>query len=133
VQQSFHALLHEVSAEGRTVFLSSHTLSEVERVTQRLAILRQGRLVVVDSLENLRKVAVQRIEIEFAEHVPAQEFRALPGVRDVETKELTLTISFEGSADGVVKAAAAHEVRAIRPREDDLEDIFLRYYREAPE
>jgi ABC-2 type transport system ATP-binding protein len=133
VQQSFHALLHEVSAEGRTVFLSSHTLSEVERVTQRLAILRQGRLVVVDSLENLCKVAVQRIEIEFAEHVPAQEFRALPGVRDVEAKELTLTISFEGSADGVVKAAAAHEVRAIRPREDDLEDIFLRYYREAPE
>jgi ABC-2 type transport system ATP-binding protein len=133
VQQSFHSLLQEVSAEGRTVFLSSHTLSEVERVTQRLAILRQGRLVVVDSLENLRKVAVQRIEIEFAEHVPAQEFRALPGVRDVEAKELTLTISFEGSADGVVKAAAAHEVRAIRPREDDLEDIFLRYYREAPE
>jgi ABC-2 type transport system ATP-binding protein len=133
VQQSFHSLLQEVSAEGRTVFLSSHTLSEVERVTQRLAILRQGRLVVVDSLENLRKVAVQRIEIEFAEHVPAEEFRALPGVKDVEAKELTLTIGFEGSADAVVKAAAAHQVRAIRPREDDLEDIFLRYYREAPE
>jgi len=132
VQQSFHALLQEVSSEGRTVFLSSHTLSEVERVTQRLAILRQGRLVVVDSLENLRKVAVQRIEIEFAERVPAQVFRALPGVREVEAKELTVTISFEGSADAVVKAAAAHEVRAIRPREDDLEDIFLRYYREEP-
>ena len=132
VKQSFHALLQEVSSEGRTVFLSSHTLSEVERVTQRLAILRQGRLVVVDSLENLRKVAVQRIEIEFAERVPAQVFRALPGVREVEAKELTVTISFEGSADAVVKAAAAHEVRAIRPREDDLEDIFLRYYREEP-
>ncbi len=66
VQQSFHALLGEVSAQGRTVFLSSHTLSEVERVTHRLAILRQGRLVVVDSLENLRQVAVQRLEIEFS-------------------------------------------------------------------
>jgi ABC-2 type transport system ATP-binding protein len=130
VQQSFHALLREVSAEGRTVFLSSHTLSEVERVTHRLAILRQGRLVVVDSLENLRKVAVQRIEIEFGQPVPAEEFRALPGVEEVEAKDLTLTISFEGSADAVVKIAAAHEVRAIRPREDDLEDIFLRYYRE---
>jgi ABC-2 type transport system ATP-binding protein len=52
VQQSFHALLGEVSAQGRTVFLSSHTLSEVERVTDRLAILREGRLVVVDSLAN---------------------------------------------------------------------------------
>ena len=130
VQQSFHGLLREVGAQGRTVFLSSHTLSEVERVTQRLAILRQGRLVVVDSLENLRRVAVQRLEIDFGEEVGAEEFRSLPGVKEVEVKGLTLTIGFEGSADAVVKAAAAHEVRAIRPREDDLEDIFLRYYRE---
>jgi ABC-2 type transport system ATP-binding protein len=129
VQQSFHSLLAEVSAQGRTVFLSSHTLSEVERVTQRLAILRQGRLVVVDSLENLRKVAVQRLEIEFSEPVAADEFRALPGVTEAHAEGRTVTVGFEGSADTVVKAAAAHEVRAIRPREDDLEDIFLHYYR----
>ena len=132
VQQSFHALLREVSEQGRTVFLSSHTLSEVERVTQRLAILRRGRLAVVDSLENLRKVAVQRLEIEFGERVDPARFRPLPGVKGVDAKERTLTISFEGSADAVIKAAADHEVRAIRPREDDLEDIFLRYYRETP-
>jgi len=129
VQQSFHALLGEVSAEGRTVFLSSHTLSEVERVTDRLAILRQGRLVVVDSLENLRKVAVQRLEIEFSEAVDANEFRALPGVTEAHAEGSTVIVGFEGPADAVVKAAAAHEVRAIRPYEDDLEDIFLRYYR----
>ena len=129
VQQSFHTLLGEVSAQGRTVFLSSHTLSEVERVTQRLAILRQGRLVVVDSLENLRKVAVQRLEIEFVEPVDADEFRALPGVTEVHADGRTVTVGFEGSADAVVKVAAAHEVRAMRPREEDLEDIFLHYYR----
>jgi ABC-2 type transport system ATP-binding protein len=129
VQQSFHALLGEVSAAGRTVFLSSHTLSEVERVTQRLAILRQGRLVVVDSLENLRNVAVQRLEIEFAEPVDPDEFRVLPGVSDVQADGRTVTVAFEGSADAVVKVAAGHEVRAIRPREEDLEDIFLHYYR----
>ena len=129
VQQSFHSLLGEVRAQGRTVFLSSHTLSEVERVTQRLAILRQGRLVVVDSLENLRKVAVQRLEIEFAEPVDAAVFRALPGVTEANAEGRTVTVGFEGSADAVVKAAAAHEVRAIRPREEDLEDIFLHYYR----
>jgi ABC-2 type transport system ATP-binding protein len=133
VQQSFHALLGEVSAQGRTVFLSSHTLSEVERVTHRLAILRRGRLVVVDSLENLREVAAQRLDIEFAEPVSAAEFQALPGVSDVVVNGRTLTISFEGSADAVVKAAARHEVRTIRPREDDLEDIFLRYYEESPQ
>jgi ABC-2 type transport system ATP-binding protein len=133
VQQSFHTLLGEVSAQGRTVFLSSHTLSEVERVTHRLAILRHGRLVVVDSLENLRRVAVQRLEIEFGEPVDAEQFRGLPGVKEVHAKGRTVTIGFEGSADAVVKAAATHEVRAIRPREDDLEDIFLRYYQEAEE
>jgi len=131
VQQSFHALLHEVTAEGRTVFLSSHTLSEVERVTHRLAILREGRLMVVDTLENLRKVALQRLEIEFEELVDAAQFRGLRGVKEVRASGRTLTIAFEGSADAVVKAAAGHDVRAIRPRADDLEEIFLRYYREA--
>jgi beta-exotoxin I transport system ATP-binding protein len=132
VQQSFHTLLREVTAEGRTVFLSSHTLSEVERVTQRLAILREGRLMVVDTLENLRRVALQRLEIEFGEPVDAAQFRALPGVKEVRGSGYTLTIGFEGSADAVVKAAAAHDVCAIRPREADLEDIFLRYYQETP-
>jgi ABC-2 type transport system ATP-binding protein len=132
VQQSFHALLGEVSAAGRTVFLSSHTLSEVERVTHRVAILRQGRVVVVDSLENLRKVAVQRLEIEFAHPVDPREFQALPGVNTATAADRAVTVSFQGSADAVVKAAAAHEVLAIRPREEDLEDIFLRYYRAEP-
>jgi len=132
VQQSFHALLAELSAVGRTIFLSSHTLSEVERVTHRLAILREVRLVVVDSLENLRRVAVQRLEIDFGAPVPPEQFRALPGVREVTADGSSLTIAFEGTADAVVKAAAGHEVRAIRAREDDLEDIFLRYYRREP-
>ncbi len=130
VQQSFHRLLAETSARGHTVFLSSHTLSEVERVTHRVAILRKGRLVVVDSLENLRQVAVQRLEIEFSAPVPADTFRALPGVREVTVDGPRLSVAFEGSADAIVKAAAAHEVRTIRTREDDLEEIFLRYYRQ---
>lgn len=132
VQQSFHALLADLSAQGKTVFLSSHTLSEVERVTHRVAILRRGRLVVVDSMENLRRVATQRLEIEFAKPVPAAEFASLPGVATATADGPVLTVSFEGSADAVFKAAARHEVRAVRPREDDLEEIFLRYYREDP-
>jgi ABC-2 type transport system ATP-binding protein len=128
VQRSFHALLGEISAQGRTVFLSSHSLSEVERVTDRLAILRQGRLVVIDSLQNLRRVAVQRLEIEFGSPVDPAEFRALSGVTEATIDGQTVTVGFEGSADAVVKAAAAHEVLAVRPRDDDLEDIFLRYY-----
>jgi ABC-2 type transport system ATP-binding protein len=130
VQQRFHALLAEVSERGRAVFLSSHTLSEVERVTHRVAILRQGRLAVVDSLEHLRRFAVQRLEIEFDAPVPPAEFRGLPGVRVVEADGPRLTVAYEGSADAVVKTAARHAVRAVRSRDEDLEEIFLRYYRD---
>jgi ABC-2 type transport system ATP-binding protein len=133
VQQSFHALLEEVAARGRTVFLSSHSLAEVERVAERVAILREGRLVVVDTLDNLRAVAVQRLEIEFASPVSAEEFRSLPAVREASAEGNTVTITFEGSADAVVKIAAAHDVRSIRSREHDLEEIFLRYYGGAAE
>jgi ABC-2 type transport system ATP-binding protein len=131
VQDRFHGLLAEVSARGRTVFLSSHTLSEVERVTHRVAILRRGRLAVVDSIEHLRRFAVQRLEIEFVAPVEANAFNQLPGVRDVTADGERLTVVFEGSADAVVKAAARHEVRSLRTLDDDLEAIFLRYYQDG--
>ena len=128
VQHSFHELLAEVASRGVTVFLSSHSLSEVESVAQRVAILREGRLIVVDSVDNLRRAAVQRMEIVFGTPVDAREFRTLPGVREANAVDCRLTIAFEGSPDAVVKAASTHEVRAIRTHEDDLEEIFLRYY-----
>ena len=132
VQQTFHALLGEVAAQGRTVFLSSHTLSEVERVAHRVAILRRGRLAVVDSLENLHAVAVQKLDIEFAGGpAPIDDFRGLPGVREVAATGAALHVAFEGSADAIVKAAAAHEVIEIRSREDALEDIFLGYFEDS--
>jgi ABC-2 type transport system ATP-binding protein len=131
VQQAFHGLLGEISAAGRTVLLSSHTLSEVERVAHRVAMLRSGRLVVVDSLENLRAIAVQRLEIDFAGDPPSvAELEALPGVREAKLEGAHLAVAFEGSPDALIKAIARHDVRALRSRDDDLEEIFLRYYRE---
>jgi ABC-2 type transport system ATP-binding protein len=132
VQSSFHELLGEVVSEGRTVFLSSHTLSEVEQVAHRVAILRRGRLVVIDSLENLRKVAVQHLEIEFIGSTPTVgELRGLPGVRDATVDGSHLTVSFEGSADRLLKVVSRYEVQSIRSREADLEEVFLRFYRDS--
>jgi ABC-2 type transport system ATP-binding protein len=133
VQRSFHTLLAEVVDRGRTVFLSSHSLAEVEQVAQRVAILRAGRLVAVDSLQNLRKVAVQRLEIEFAGQAPAERFRTVPGVREARADGRSLQLAFEGPVDPVLKAAAEYEVLAIRTHEDDLEDVFLRFYQEGTE
>jgi ABC-2 type transport system ATP-binding protein len=130
VQRNFHDLLGELREQGRTVMLSSHTLSEVDRVADRVAILRTGRLVIVDELARLKAQAVRRWEIEFTQAPDAAEFAGLHGVRDAEVIGTTLHIAFEGSADNVVKAAARHEVLEIRTREQDLEEVFLRYYRD---
>jgi ABC-2 type transport system ATP-binding protein len=133
VQHSFHDLLGEVVAEGRTVFLSSHTLSEVERVAQRVAILRRGHLVVVDSFENLRRVARQQFEIEFeGTPPPVDVLEAVTGVQSVDADGGRFVVSFEGSADPVIKALAGYDVRTMRSREPDLEEIFLRFYRDEP-
>jgi ABC-2 type transport system ATP-binding protein len=134
VQRSFHSLIEEVAAAGRTVFLSSHTLSEVERVADRVAILRRGRLAVVDSLDNLRAIAVRRLEIEFGDAGPrAEDIRALPGVRSATADGGHMVVAFQGSADPLVKAIAQHEVRSIHSHDADLEEIFLRYYRDEGE
>jgi ABC-2 type transport system ATP-binding protein len=130
VQRNFHDLLGELRERGRTVMLSSHTLSEVDRVADRVAILRAGRLVVLDELARLKAQAVRRWEIEFAHAPDAAEFTRLAGVREAEVIGKTLHIAFEGSADEVVKAAAQHPVLEVRTREQDLEEVFLRYYRD---
>jgi ABC-2 type transport system ATP-binding protein len=130
VQRNFHDLLDEVRDRGRTVMLSSHTLSEVDRVADRVAILRAGRLVVVDELARLKALAVRRWEIEFVEAPDLAEFQRLDGVRDAELTGKHLRIAFEGSADPIVKAAARYRVSEIRTREQDLEEVFLHYYQD---
>jgi ABC-2 type transport system ATP-binding protein len=133
VQQRFHALLHEVVQQGRTVFLSSHTLSEVERVAQRVAIVKDGRLVVVDTLERLRAVAIQRLEVDFEPYASTPDdaaLRAVPGVTDVtvSSSETHAVIAYEGSIDPLIKFLSSYSVRSLRSRDDDLESIFLKYY-----
>src|SRR2546423_14263327 len=80
VQQSFYAVVREKKAEGRTVFLSSHVLSEVERTCDRVAIVRDGRLVKVDRVDAFRDLAHHQVELRFAGAVPAAEFERVPGV-----------------------------------------------------
>ncbi len=131
MQREFYRLVAEAKAEGRTVFLSSHVLSEVERIADRVGIVREGRLVVVEGLDALKAKALRRLEIHFATPVPREEFASLPGVQDVAVEGLLLTCTVVGSIDRLVKAAARYEVINLVSHEADLEDLFLRYYEGA--
>jgi ABC-2 type transport system ATP-binding protein len=128
MQHEFFHIVSEVKEEGSTVFLSSHVLSEVERIADRVGIIREGRLVVVENLEALKAKALRRLEIRFAGPVPRGEFTSLPNVRDVMVENGLLTCNTVGSIDGLIKAAARHEVISVTSHEADLEDLFLRYY-----
>ncbi len=131
VQQTFQEMLREVRDEGRTVFLSSHTLSEVERVADRVGIIRHGRLVVVERIETLKHQAISTLEFEFAGPVPVDLFEGVSGTRDVEVDGVHARVSYTGSVNGVLAAAMRHEVHALHSRDSDLEQIFLTYYRDT--
>ncbi|MGH3628960.1 MAG: ABC transporter ATP-binding protein, partial [Sciscionella sp.] len=131
VQQEFHALLGEVRAQGRTVFLSSHTLSEVERVADRVAIIRAGRLAAVQRVDELKAKAIRRLDLEFAQCVPAGLFEGIGGVRTAVVNGRHAQVSFDGSINGLLRAAMDHELIDLHTRAADLEEIFLTYYREA--
>jgi beta-exotoxin I transport system ATP-binding protein len=131
MQREFYRMLGAAKAQGATAFLSSHVLSEVERIADRVAIIREGRLVVVEGLEELKAKALRRLEIHFAGPVPREEFAALPGVQDVAVEGRVLTCTAIGSVDPLVKAAARYQVTNLVSHEADLEELFLRYYEGA--
>jgi ABC-2 type transport system ATP-binding protein len=128
VQQSFYALVREAKAEGRTVFLSSHILSEVERTCDRVAIIRDGRLVRVDRVDALRDLAHHQVELRFAGPVPAEEFQQIPGVTDVAADDHILRMRVFGPIAPVVTAAARYDLVDFISREPSLEETFLAQY-----
>lgn len=130
VQADFQALLSETAAEGRTVFLSSHTLSEVERVAHRVGIIRQGRLVVVEAVDELKSKAIRRLEMQFGSPIDEDVFRGVDGVRDVNTEGTRVSVSFKGEMATLLRAAMAHDLVNLNSDEADLEEIFLTYYRD---
>lgn len=129
VQHEFQEIVREVRAEGRTVFLSSHLLDEVDRVADRVAIIRAGQLVETGRLEEIKAKAPRRLEIRFARPV-AEEFTGLPGVREVQIEGSVVQVGLNGPADALVKAAAQYEVESVVGHEPDLEELFLGYYGE---
>ena len=128
VQHTFRDMVREVVTQGRTVFLSSHIIDEIDRVCDRVAIIREGRMVAVETIEALRARALRRVRISFDEDVDAARFLALPEVHDVGGDARNLDISTTGDIDAIVKLAAEHHVIELVSEQADLEEIFLAYY-----
>ena len=132
VQQTFYDVIRQAKAEGRTIFLSSHILSEVEKTCDRVAIIRDGRLVKVDRVEALRDLAHHQVEMRFAGEVPHAAFAALPGVSEVTVENNLLRMRVSGAMTPVVREAARYELLDFVSREPSLEETFLAQYGDQP-
>ena len=129
LQQEFLDIISQFRDQGRTVFLSSHLLDEVERVADRIGLIQDGRLARIGTVDELRAEAKQSIEIRFDQPVSSEEFLNLAGLSNLNIDGNTLKCVTIGSMDSLVKAAAKHTVTYIRSESQDLEELFLDMYR----
>lgn len=130
MRKVFNALLLEEQARGKTIFMSSHIMSEVEQVCHRVAVIRQGELVTVEAIEALRQKAGQRVTVEFDDAVAPQELDGIPGVSDVTQSNGSYHLSVSGSMNALIKALSSHEVNRLLVEEAPLEEVFLKFYEE---
>jgi ABC-2 type transport system ATP-binding protein len=132
-QQEFYDMCREAKDRGATVFLSSHILSEVEHISDRVGIIRGGRLVRLAKIHELHEMRVHQVEIEFAGEFPVAAIRAADGVDRVEVSDHRVTCVVQGSFAPLIKALASAEVVNLVSHEPSLEEVFLSYYREDSE
>ena len=130
VQEEFLDIIEEVRDEGLTVFFSSHNLAEVERVCDRVGIIRRGMLVDVEPTHRLVDKAFRHVTLTFDGPVDGRPFAALPGVEDLKADGPKLSFTLYSEPDALVKLAAEHRLVGLEYERPSLEEIFLTYYGE---
>lgn len=131
VQQTFHEMMDEYRAKGKTVFLSSHVLSEVQAICDRVGILRDGELKAVESVEKITNVEFHWIDVLFRDTVPAglqQQLERLPSITDVSTNGARVRMRMVGDFDPLLRAISSGYVEMLHIEEPSLEEIFLAFY-----
>jgi len=127
-QHEFFKLVGEARDGGAAIFLSSHVLSEVERVCQRVAIIRNGRLAQVAALETIHRLRYHTLEVDFAGQVPLAAIEAAPGVDQVATRGGHVTCRVRGDFNPLLRALETGNVVSLLSHEPSLEEVFLAYY-----
>jgi len=126
MEHVFRGCVHEARERGQTVFLSSHILSEVEATCDRVGILRGGRLVEVDSIADMRRLAAVEVEATFDGDPPS--LNGVAGVQDVHVRGHTLRCKVSGPIGPLVDALAGHGLLGLTSREPSLEELFMAHY-----
>lgn len=123
MQREFFSILKERNADGTTIFLSSHILSEIQRNCKNAAIIREGRIIACDSVEALSQTNAKRIHIQ-----GNADISTLPDVRDIQQSEDSISFLFSGDINALIKLLSRHQVKDLSISEPDLEEIFMHYY-----
>jgi ABC-2 type transport system ATP-binding protein len=131
MQEAFYDLLDEVKRQGRTVFMSSHVLSEVERVCDRIALIRSGELVLVKPVDEVRQLGARRVRVTFRADVPADAVRMPPSCERLEITPRAWSLREAGSLGPLVEALAGLPIADLEVEDVHLEDVLVRYYRES--
>lgn len=130
VQEEFLRMIDEVRAEGRTVFFSSHNLPEVERICDRVGIIRRGELVTVETTDAIVNKSFRHVRLQFGERVDPGPFEKLEGIRDLRSDGTEISFTLHDDLDAMVKLAAQHRLVNMEYERPSLEEIFLAYYGE---
>ena len=125
VQREFEGILDEATAQGAAVLLSSHFLSEVELLSNRIAIIHKGKLLLVDEMDNLRNKALRRVEFSFDKQIDSSAFKALPSVTKVVEIDHRVLLEVMGSETELLRLAANLGASSVRTEETNLDEIFV--------
>ena len=133
MQHEFENLLRETADQGRTVFLSSHELDEVQRTADRIGIIREGMLVAEDTVDGLRRSAPRTMEVRFRHPVGPADLKAVAGVTVTAAEGPRVTLHVVGDIGPVLKVIASHDPVDLISRPADLDELFLDFYRDPAE
>jgi ABC-2 type transport system ATP-binding protein len=127
MKQEFYRILREEKKQGKTVFMSSHILADVERVCDRVAIIRKGQVKVVEEIQALQEKTGKVLEVEFGDPFTIDEFK-LEGVSEIRQDNGRITLTIHENLDGVIEAVSKHRILNMNLKTYSLEQLFLKYY-----
>jgi ABC-2 type transport system ATP-binding protein len=128
MQEEFYKILNDMRKKGKTIFMSSHILSEVEKICDRAAIIKEGKIIAIEDIQDLHKKGLLNILVETKEKIQKEIFERIDSVSEILTAGKETKIVVKGSPDKVIKELAKYSVKRIEIKHADLEEIFIEFY-----